>query len=75
MVGNQADPGGTQRHQYDGQRQRRFAAAYVAHPPQHDAAQWPRQKTHAKGGEGSEQGGHLIGAGKELRATTVATKP
>ena len=64
--GQQADGDRAERHQEDGEHQRRLAALGVAEPADHDAAERPRQEADAIGRKGGEQRGGRIGVREEF---------
>ena len=67
LIGRQqADADRAERHQEDGQHQRRLAAFGVAEAADHDAAERPRQEADAIGREGGEQRGGRIAVREEL---------
>ena len=60
-----ADQHGAERHRHDGERQCGLPPARVAEATNDDAAQRAHQESDAEHGEGSQQGGGAIAAGKE----------
>ena len=74
LIGRQqADGDRAERHQEDGEHQRRLAAPGVAEAADHDAAERPRQEADAIGREGGEQRGGRIGcSGRILCAISPA---
>ena len=67
LIGRQqAEADRAERHQEDGEHQRRLAAFGVAEAADHDAAERPRQEADAIGREGGEQRCGRIAAREEL---------
>ncbi|MNL11146.1 hypothetical protein D3C87_1319690 [compost metagenome] len=63
--GGQADDGRAERHQQDGQRQRRLAADAVGVDAEHDGAHGPHEEAHAEGGHGQQERGQVVAGGEE----------